>query len=83
MIHVVGQEGINNREIPRGMKIYPKKFNRISYYEHLEIVHLFDTMHIRKNVIETLWKILDGRKYKATIVNICNDIKEVNMQCKA
>jgi hypothetical protein len=36
----------------------------LSYYEELKMVHLFDTMHIRKNVIETLWKIIDGRGVK-------------------
>jgi len=35
MIHIVGCEGINNRVLPRGMKIYPKKFNKLPYYEHL------------------------------------------------
>ena len=47
-------EGING--IPRGMKIYSNKFSRLSYYERLQISHLFDTMHIEKIVVETLWK---------------------------
>ena len=46
-------EGING--IPRGMKIYPKQFSRFPYYDHLQIDHMFDTMHIKKNVTETLW----------------------------
>ena len=36
------------------MKSYPIQFNRLPYYEHLQIAHLFDTMHIGKNVTETL-----------------------------
>jgi len=52
MIHLVGHQGINNRALPRGMKIYPKQFNRLPYYEHLEIVHLFDTLHNGEPYIE-------------------------------
>ena len=37
-------EGING--LPQGMKSYPKQFSRFPYYEHLQITHLFDTMHI-------------------------------------
>lgn len=55
MIHLAGHQGINNRVLPQGMKNYPEQFSRLPYYEHLQIFHLFDTMHIRKNVIETLW----------------------------
>jgi hypothetical protein len=51
---------------------------RFPYYEELKIVHLFDTMHIRKNVIETLWRIIDGRRDKEKIVKICNNIQESN-----
>jgi hypothetical protein len=47
-------EGINNG-LPRGMQCYPAQFMRLSYYEELKITHLFDTMHIGKNVTETLW----------------------------
>ena len=65
------------------MKSYPEQFNRLPYYENLEIVHLFDTMHIRKNVTETLWRILDGRKDKQKIVKLCNDIKEANHALKS
>ena len=46
-------EGING--LPRGMKSYPIQFNRLPYYEHLQIAHFFDTMHIGKNVTKTLW----------------------------
>ena len=35
-------------------------------------------MYIGKNIIETLWKILDDRRDKEKIVKICNDIKEAN-----
>ena len=55
-----GRQGIND-QLPKGLKIYPTQFTRFSYYEKLPIVHLFDPMHIGKNVTETLWKILDGR----------------------
>ena len=64
------------------MKSYPKQFSRLPYYEQLQIVHLFDTMHIRKNVAETLWRILDGRRDKEKIVKICNDIQEANHAMK-
>ena len=73
-------EGING--LPRGMKSYPKKFSRLSYYEHLKIAHMFDTIHIEKNVAETLWKILDIRSDKEKLVKICNDIQESNHAMK-
>ena len=73
-------EGVNG--LPRGMKSYPKQFSRLPYYEHLQIVHLFDTMHIGKNVTETLWRILDGRSDKEKIVKICSDIQEANHAMK-
>ena len=63
------------------MKIYPKQFTRLPSYDHLRIYHLFDTMHIRKNVSETLWRILDLSD-KEKIVKICNDIKESNHAMK-
>ena len=67
-------EGING--LPQGMKSYPKQFSRFPYYEHLQISYMFDTMHIGKNVTETLWRILDGRSEKERIVKICKDIQE-------
>jgi hypothetical protein len=54
------------------------KFSRFPYYEHLQIVHLFDTMHIGKNIIEFLWRILDGRTNKERFGKICCDIQEAN-----
>ena len=60
------------------MKIYHIQFSRFPYYEHLQIAHMFNTMHIRKNVAETLWWILDLRSDKEKIVKICNDIQESN-----
>jgi hypothetical protein len=33
-------------------------------------------MHIGKNVTETLWRIIDGRRDKEKIVKICTDIQE-------
>ena len=46
-------EGINNG-LPQGMESYPSQFMRFPYYD-LKISHFFDTMHIGKNVTETLW----------------------------
>ena len=60
--------------IPRGMKSYPIQLSRFPYYEHLQIAHLFDTMHIRKNVTGMIWRTLDGRSDKDKIGKICSDI---------
>ena len=43
---------------------------------------MFDTMHIGKNVDETLWKLLDLRSDKEKIVKHCNDIQEANHAMK-
>ena len=59
-------EGIN--ALPQGMQSYPKQFSRFPYYENLQIVHLFDTMHNRKNVTEKLWRLLELRSDKEKIV---------------
>ena len=56
------------------MESYPTQFSRLSYYKDLLIVHLFDVIHIEKNVIETLWKMLDGRHDREQIAKICIDI---------
>ena len=45
-------------------------------------MHFFDPMHIGKNVIETLWKILDERCEKYKIVKFCSDIEESNHAMK-
>ena len=45
-------------------------------------MHLFDTMHIGKNVIETLWKILDKRCDKEKLGKICSDIHDSNHAMK-
>ena len=66
-----GHQGIND-QLPRGMKSYPTQFSRLPYDKDLWIVHLFDVMHIGKNVTETLWKILDGRRDREKIAKICN-----------
>ena len=76
-----GLQGINDK-LPKGLKIYPTQFTRFSYYEKLPIVHLFDPMHIGKNVTKTLWKILDGRHDKDQIVKTCSDIEESNHAMK-
>ena len=39
-------------------------------------------MHIGKNVIETLWKMLDGRHDKEKIAKIFTDIHEFNRALK-
>jgi hypothetical protein len=54
------------------------QFSRLSYYEHLQIVHWFDTIHIEKNITKLLWRLLDGRTDKERIGNICCDIREAN-----
>ena len=64
--------------IPRGMNTYPIQFSRFPYYEHLQIAHLFDTMHIRKNVTEMIWQTLDGKYDKDKIGKNCSDIAEAN-----
>jgi hypothetical protein len=71
-----GHQGING--LPQGRKSYPIHFSRFLYYEHLKIIHLFDTKHIGKNVTKTLWQILGRRSDKGKIVKICSDIKESN-----
>ena len=58
------------------MKSYPIQFNRFPYYEHLQIANLFDTMHIGRNVIETLWQLLELRREKDKILKACKDIQE-------
>ena len=60
------------------MKSYLVQFNRFPYYEHLQINHLFDRMHIGKNVTKTFWRNLDGRSAKEKLVKICTDIQEAN-----
>ena len=45
-------------------------------------MHLFDAMHIGKNVIETLWKMLDGRCDREKIAKICTNIHESNHALK-
>ena len=75
-------EGINNG-LPQGMKCYPSQFMRFPYYEELKITHLFDTMHIGKNVTETLWRIIDGRRDKEKIVKICTEIQEANHEMRS
>ena len=64
------------------MKSYSIQFSRFPYYENLQIVHLFDTMHIRKNVTKTLWRILYGRSDKEKNDKICSDIQEANHAMK-
>ena len=60
------------------MKSYPIQFSTFPYYKHIQIAHLFDTMHIRKNVTEMIWRILDGRTHNDKIGKICSDIAEAN-----
>ena len=62
------------------MKSYPIQFNRFPYYEQLQIAHMFDTMHIWKNVTETLWKILDLRRDKEKLSKFANTFKKETMQ---
>ena len=60
------------------MKSYSIQFNMFPYYDHLQIAHMFDTMHIRKNVTETLWRLLELRSSKEKIVKFSKDIQEGN-----
>jgi hypothetical protein len=60
------------------MKSYPSQFIKFPYYQDLKIAHLFDTVHIGKNVTETLWRIIDGRRDKEKVIKICSDIQEAN-----
>ena len=76
-----GHQGIND-QLPRGIKSYPIEFSRLPYYKDLSIMHLFDAIHIGKNVIEILWKILDGRCDRDKITKICTDIHESNHALK-
>ena len=76
MFNIECREGMNG--LPRGMKSYPIQFSRFPYYEHLQIAHLFDTMHVEKNVIEMIWIILNGRTDKDKIGKKCSDIAESN-----
>ena len=71
-------EGING--LPRGIKSYHKQFSRFPYYDLLQIAHLFDTMHIKKNVTETLWQILDGRSEKEKMSKFAKTFKKETMQ---
>jgi hypothetical protein len=64
--------------LARGMKSNMMQFSRFPYYENLQIVLFFDTMHIGKNITELLWRILDGRTNKQRIGKICCDIREAN-----
>ena len=74
-----GLQGIND-QLPKGLKIYPTQFTRMLYYEKLPIMHLFDPMHIGKNVTETLWEILDGRRDKDQIAKLVVTLKNPTMQ---
>ena len=80
MFHKGHQGHING--IPRGMKNYPIQLSRFSYYEHLQIAHLFDTMYIGNNVTKLLQRTLDGRSDKEKIIKICSDIQEANNAMK-
>ena len=64
------------------MKSYPIQFSRLPYYEHLQIDHLFDTMHIGKNVTETLWRLLELRREKDKVMKACKEIQESNHAMK-
>jgi hypothetical protein len=59
-------------------EILSRSIHEVAYYEELKLGHLFDTMHIRKNVTEMLWRIIDGRRDKDKIVKICTNIQEAN-----
>ena len=64
------------------MKSYPIQFSRLPYYEHPQIAHLFDTMHIGKNVTKTLWRLLELRREKNKNFKYCKEIQEGNHAMK-
>ena len=64
------------------MKSYPKQFSSFPYYEHLGIAHMFDTMHIEKNISGKLWILLELNREKEKIVEFCKDIQEGNRAMK-
>ena len=64
------------------MKSYHKQFSRFPYYEHLQIAHMFDTMHIGKNVTETLWRLLELRSDKEKNNIFFKEIQESNHAMK-
>ena len=72
MFNHEGCQSINGN--PHGIKSFPMQFNKLPYYEHLQIAHLFETIHIKNNVTNFLWGILDGRSDKEKIIKICSDI---------
>ena len=76
MFNIDCGEGMNG--LPQGLKSYSIQFSRFPYHEHLQIAHLFNTMHIGKNVTKILWRILDGRTNKDKIEKNCSDIAESN-----
>ena len=69
--------------LPPGMKCYPSQFARLPYYEDLKIAHLFDTIHVGKNVTETLWRTIDGAHDRDKIDKICADIEKSNHAMKS
>jgi hypothetical protein len=75
MIHEFRRHEGSKNGLPQGMKCYSTQFMMLPYYKYLKIVHLFDTMHIEKNVTETLWRIIDGGRDKEKKIKICNDIR--------
>jgi hypothetical protein len=63
--------------LPLGMKRL-SIFYKLEYYEHLPIAHLFDTMHIGKNVAECLWKHLNGNNSEAQL-KVRKDLQVANI----
>ena len=51
-----GHQGIND-QLSKRIKSYPTQFSRLPYYKDISIMHLFDAMHIGKNVREKLSEI--------------------------
>ena len=64
-------DSMRNEESSHTIKYAP-------YYEHLQIAHFFDTMHIGKNVTKMIWQILDRRIDKDKIGKNYSDIEEAN-----
>ena len=51
-------------QLPKGLKCYPKEFSRLPYYKQLQILHLFDTMHIGKKYSRDTMEIIGWKAWQ-------------------
>ena len=80
MFNIDCREGMSG--IPGGMKRYPLQFSRFPYYEHLQIAHLFNTMHNENNVTKMICRIIDGRTNKIKLEKIVVTLQKPITHCK-